>query len=60
MANHKILTLYALAKLFINTKTPLWLGQEEGEDILSIAIHPILTIETALTLEDIDEDIAVK
>jgi hypothetical protein len=52
--SQKKLTLYPPTKPFIDIETPICVGKEYGEDMFYTTVLPLLTIETTLTLKDID------
>jgi hypothetical protein len=46
----KKLILYPLGNPFIETKIPLWVGQEEYEEVFEANVQPILTTNSVLAL----------
>jgi hypothetical protein len=57
--SQKKLVLHPPTKSLINTKIPIWVGQEEGEENFQATINPLLTIETTLSIKKLYEDIFI-
>jgi len=52
----KQLVLYPLAQPYVEHDLPLWIEDEEEEDLYQSSLYPVCTLDTAVGSRQLDED----